>query len=368
MIACLNFQFLIRLRRAALFTLGLVVAPAITTLVGWLVYSTITNPPRSPLDADRFKPGTYLYEVDRAAGFKTRANVSLMDKAGNTSFEIYTDDRGGRISKDDDKHKHLADVVTVGCSQAWGHGVPNDKTFSSILAQRLSATAENLSVPGYGGVSALARLLDNKDLKPKLVVYGFWEDHLNRNVRSCVETNSPICWERPYVKLGPSGQMQIEPPLAPEAGVEQTRRWYMETASGTSQYRSIFTDLYWKAAQIWRALVGFGQQDTSAAERLEATKYILGEMNNAAASVGAKLIVVFIPLYFDTIKDAPDELTEFARNKGYILVSMSDEFREMRAAGVSIPIAGDGHLSEAAHEAIARRVEAAVRSLNHDGR
>ncbi len=331
---------------------------AITALAGILLVA-LTNPPRTEVDPERFRSENFLLDPDDWLGFKLKPHVTILDSAGTRKFVVYTDGRGARVSRPEEESMQT-DILLVGCSQAFGHGVANEATFISLVARRLGKTAVNLSVSGYGGVSALERLRRNLDLRPRLVVYGLWEDHLNRNVRRCIEHNSPVCLERPYIRFDESGRPVIEYPSHSDRNVALTRRWYMETAKGTNAYRTVFTDVFWTAYRFatmsYEAVFGI-EEPVSFERKLDAMRYVLSEMKRAADSVGAKLAVVWTPLYFsDTITQPPDELVAHAERERILWVNMAGPFETMKRNGIPIAIAGDGHMTEAAHKAVASEI------------
>jgi len=340
----------------------LVVGPVLLTLSGFLLWQAVTKPPRTTVNPTIFTTENYQVNPDPELGFVTRPNFSTIQHIGPTETVIYTDDLGGRISRPGFPSDQQVDLITVGCSQAWGHGVSNEATFTSYLAKNLGLRTRNLAVSGYGGVGSLLRIGRAMNLKPRFIVYGFWFDHLNRNLARCVAIDSPVCLQMPVIRFDQDGQPYILPPDDAEAGIRLTRRWFMETAIGTDQYRSLWTDLYWTTFRLWREAhhrLGGEQVSTrtSEAQRLMATEFVLIKMKEKAASVGAELIVVFIPNYLGTTVEAPrPELVTMVRKHRIVFVDMTRPFHLMKQQGVNIGIPGDGHMTEAAHQAVAEVV------------
>jgi hypothetical protein len=85
-----------------------------------------------------------------------------------------------------------ADGLFSAGSSGVGYGVASDETYTSDLARETNRVGLNFGVSGFGGVGSLLVLRRELDLAPKFVVYGFWEDHLNRNVRPCLEGGTPF--------------------------------------------------------------------------------------------------------------------------------------------------------------------------------
>lgn len=290
-------------------------------------------------------------------------NIAKKDVAGSGIFDIFTDSRGARISKPGETVTNPA-VITIGCSQAFGHGIKNEKTFTQLLG----VPAVNLSVPSYGTASSLARLQSTANLHPKFVIYALWVHHFERNVQPCIEIGGPLCIERPTVRFVGS-QPQIVAPHTTDADFLKAKDWYMQTSIRTNAYRNFFTDMKWNAAMLWHKLSNKVTPTPPVADQLAAMNYLLGEMKVTTEAMGARLLVVYIPFYGSPHvgnqqpKKPPQALVSFLQTKGIAYVSMTNAFRDMQNEGVSIMQASDMHLSEAAHERIAREIRSALPDL-----
>lgn len=322
-------------------------------------------PPRTDFPLEFFEGGG-TYEADPSAGYRPRMNIARKDVAGSAIFDIFTDSRGARVNKPGET---VADpvVVTIGCSQAFGHGIQNEKTFTQLLG----VPAVNLSVPSYGTASSLARLRSVAKPHPKIVIYALFEDHFIRNIRPCIELGGPTCIERPTVHFVDS-QPKIVAPHTTDADFLRAKNWYMQTSVHTDAYRNFFTDMRWKAAVLWHKLSVKAIPNSTVADQLAAMNYLLGEMKATTDMMGARLIVVYIPFYSGhyngkVISQRPNEppqaLVSFLQTKGVAYISMANAFRDMQNEGISIMQASDIHLSEAAHERIARKIRQALPDL-----
>jgi len=171
------------------------------------------------------------------------------------------------------------------------------------------------------------------------------------------------------VQVDSNGNPFIRFPDAPDRSMQLTRRWFLETATTTDEYRNLRTDLYWSGFQLFRlaqrvlhASLAAGASPSERRDRLVAAEFVLDQMQQASEAAGARLVVVYIPMYFGpAIEEAPRELLEFARRRGIMFVSMARRFREMQSSGAAIGIPGDNHLDAKAHEAVAEEVVKALK-------
>jgi hypothetical protein len=343
--------------------LVLIILSSLVTILVAISFLAFREPPRSPINPDIFKTENYQYDPDPETGWVPRPKSILLSRTTVPTF-VYTDALGARVDGPDFVTSEQVDLITVGCSQAWGQGIPNEATFTSVLGKQLGWKTANFSVPGYGGVSSLVILRRKLPLKPKVAVYAFWEDHINRNVNRCAETGAPVCLELPVVRQDQSGHPYILSPRNPHQNMQLMRRWFMETAAGTDEYRTLRTDFFWTGFQVFRkvqqTLGRYGMPVdpfTKGRDGLAATEYVLSEMQRVAKENGAKLVVVYIPVYFHSVvKEAPPELVTFSEQRGIRFLSLSRRFNAMKSKGIEIGIPGDTHLSTTAHHAVAEEI------------
>ena len=222
-------------------------------------------------------------------------------------------------------------------------------------------SARNFGVGGQGGVESLILLKRNIDLDPKVVVYGFWEDHFKRNVRICMARRGPVCQEVPAVCFDDMDRPYIRYPADAAGCFNRVRRWDLETANN-SPYRTLRTDLKWTTHQwardLSRALGSTVHSDpTDELMMKRVALYVMREMKKLAEAAGAKLVVVYIPLYFsDYVEPMPEDLAASTEEAGIIMGDMAGRFNEFKRQGIGIPIPGDGHLNAGAHAAIGEEV------------
>ncbi len=354
--------------KIVVFSIVVVTLSTIVTVTGVVALQAFRHPPRTPINPEGFKAENYMYDPDPETGWVPRPNTTMVSRTSVPTV-VHTDSRGARENRPGSDDPEPVELITVGCSQAWGQGLPNEATFTEVLGRKLGLRVANFSVPGYGGVASMILLKRKLALHPKIAVYGFWQDHLTRNVERCASIGGPVCLEMPVVQEDSSGIPNVRFPDAPDRGMHLTRRWFLETATGTDEYRNLWTDLYWSGFRIFRlaqqalqAPLEAGMAQSGGNGKLAAAKLVLDQMQQASEAAGAMLVVVYIPMYFGpAIEEAPHELVEFAGRRGIIFVSMARRFRNMQSSGTAIGIPGDNHLNANAHEAVAEEVVKALK-------
>jgi len=317
---------------------------------------------RTLVNLHSFQDDDYLFEPDDFLGFKPRSNVNVTAFAGASQFDIFTDDRGARITHASTQATDHSNIIGIGGSQTWGFGVQNQDTFLSVLGKDLRLTVSNLAVSGFGGVGSFLRLRENLDLAPSLIIYGFWEDHLNRNINPCLEDASPVCVERLYFKFSPQHDFVLTFPVHSGSHLEQMRRYYLETSTSIDIYRSIWTDMYWvsyEMAERFSTLSSWGDPvDESDDDKGQVMQAVLKEMHTLSSSVDAQLVVVWIPLYFsEDMATPPQELVALSKDLGFVLVDLQERFMSMKQSGRQLSLSGDGHMNEKAHYVVARAIK-----------
>lgn len=344
---------------------------AVLAIAAVVVYKAAVAPSRSPFGVGFFESGRYQYQANHETAYEPKPGFTGVSDLSEPKTYITYDRLGARVDGPGRESTDPVYLMTVGCSQSWGQGVENGQTFTSILGTILEKPVVNFSVSGYGGVGSLLRLRQHINLKPKVIVYAFWEDHFNRNLNRCSATGSPVCLEMPRVQFGPGATPTIKISSHATRNLELTRMWYLEASGLSDKYRTFWTDLYWSGYALWRSVEKEYSQATGHPEepqdenKVNATNYVLGQMKLTASEVSAQLLVVYIPLYFDdAIRQVPEAVRASAEQQGIQLIDMAERLRGMRAAGVPLAIPGDGHMTAAVHAAIADEV---VSRLTHLG-
>ncbi len=113
-------------------------------------------------------------------------------------------------------------IIIVGGSLSYGYGLSDEETWPWLLQRKLSSyKVLNYSTPGYGTYQALLMLerVLPKLSSPKIVIYGFLEHHLVRNVappswRALLnrDRRKTVCI--PYVDVDQDGNIIRHPPVS----------------------------------------------------------------------------------------------------------------------------------------------------------
>ena len=171
------------------------------SIILFILYTAIFNSPRHNLLLKQTDFINSASIADEMQGFRYKPGYSARKenryKVNGTEInvvtDIYHDKYGARVSTPTKETPNPVDIISIGGSQTWGQGVPADKTFTAITAKLLNYSYGNFATSGIGGVSSFYQLLRVQYLKPKWIIYGLWEDHLNRNLRKCANTGFPPC-------------------------------------------------------------------------------------------------------------------------------------------------------------------------------
>ena len=336
---------------------------AAIAIVVVVIYDAMSNPSRTPWGVSSFESDRYQYQANQETAFEPIPGFTGVSDLSEPKTHITYDRWGGRVDGPDSETANPVYLMTVGCSQAWGQGVTNSQTFTSVLGTKLGKTVGNFGVSGYGGVGSLLRLRQRIHLTPKVILYAFWEDHLNRNVDRCPATGSPVCLEMPTVQFDAENHPHIRLPSNPARDLAQMRKWYLEASGQTDKYRTFMTEFYWAGYSVWRSFETESRRRLGLIEapsidkKIAAANFVIDHMKTTADAVGALLVVVYIPDYLGTvIKEAPQDVRVKLEQKGGQFIDMTERLQAMRQAGVILAIPGDGHITDVVHQAVADEV------------
>jgi hypothetical protein len=310
-----------------------------------------------------------MFQPDPEVGYILKPRQTIKSE-GSSSVVYYVGDRGIRVGSQNASLPNVVEILAVGCSQTYGQGLPYEKTFPEQIAKIIGVRVANLGVSGYGGLSSLYLAGRFRDLQPRVLVYGFWEDHLYRNLARCANSHSPYCISLPYFSCDAETCDRIREAENNRISMWLTERYVRDLGSGRSAY-PFANDLYWTAQLLLRrVLLGFGLADryvqvTDVAALRTSTKKFFSLLRKETETWGMKAIVVFIPYYFnDDIHNVPDYVIESALSENIPLVYLTDQFRDevVRHPG-SLAIPGDGHMTARAHRIVAEAVAKQIRAL-----
>jgi hypothetical protein len=334
--------------RTGLFWLLLLSIPVGGLAIGLAFVAYWTVPPISIRVS-----GDPLISYDAEIGFVPRHMGSSFRTdlvAGGTQalhFHVYTDARGARVSHAGENSPERPDILFVGDSFAWGHGVENEDTFAVKTAAALGLTEANLSFGSYGTTQAVQLLRHNRALRPRIVVYPFIMDHPRRNVALCAPSYYPFCLDYSHVAFDADGNPFIAPPIS-----NGVRRTLVQVEAQTAGIDPVTWVLHGFDVIYGRVLIGLSDARERDPERQEkALAYLIGLMAGEAKSLDAELVIIYIP--YRAIAPAPKLLSELARPLGYRFIDLTQAFATADGKALYLP---DGHPNADGHALIAREL------------
>ena len=305
--------------------------------------------------------GDFPVEADPEIGFvPARDAVSIREhpRAG-LAYRLYTSDRGARVGRPHRRTPPRVDVLFVGGSFTWGHGVEHEQAFPALLEERLGVTVANFAFSAYGTVQSVLTLERNLDLRPRVVVYPLIADHLKRNLSPCAPAYGPLCLPCPSAVVEPSGEVHVAPP---PAGLFDVHRALGEEFF----YRrpSTFGGLMVTARAEWARVFRAPRVPTEdgPGPRAAALTFLLRRLAADAKGVGAEVMVVHLPyLERGTTNDPPGPLLDALSrlgDAGPTLVDLAPAVRAHYAApdAVLLRFPRDRHPSPDGHRLIADRL------------
>lgn len=336
--------------RKPIFWAILLCLPFIVFLIGlhYISYSTIR-----PINVSY--EGDSIIAYDPEMGFVPRPSSRTKTNFAAFSFNTYTDDRSARVTIPGQSSPARIDIATIGCSFTWGHGLENQDTYAAKVASGLNLAGSNFAMGSYSTVQSLQILRRNRDLSPKLVVYGFITDHLRRNVVPCASSIYPFCMDVAHVTWGTNGRPQITLPLT-----NGVKRFQLQVTAQTKGLDPVTWITHGVDVAFGRLLLNMGISRTPDDTKKDAAlTFLLDEMAQTVDAMGATLLVVYIPT--DYAPPPPALLRSNVKLKVPFL-DLTDAFRHNReiTGNSLLYIPGDGHPSVAGHALIAEEIIHAV--------
>jgi hypothetical protein len=295
--------------------------------------------------------GGPIISYDPEIGFVPTPNSSTTRTDGPTlSYHVYTDRRGARVSNPGDQSADKLDVLFIGDSFTWGHGVENENTYAALVAQHLHLASANLAMASYGTTQALQMLRRNLDSRPRTVIYPIVTDHWRRNVSECAPTYYPFCIDCSYVGKASNGLPEIRLPRSNGVRRTELQIEYERHDLPPVQWLVHGTDV------IFGRILSKAAQAQASDARLQATAmdFLLSEMTKTVKAVGASLVVVFIPAR-DEAPGAPAQLAQLSHQLGFRLLDVTQSMRANSSATATLYLP-DGHPNKAGHALIAKDI------------
>jgi hypothetical protein len=267
-------------------------------------------------------------------------------------FHLYTDARGARVSHPGESSPARPDILFVGDSFTWGHGVENEDTFAVKTAAALGFTQVNFALGSYGTTQAVQSLQRNRDLRPRIVVYPFIMEHLRRNVALCAPSYYPFCLDYSHVVSDGEGNLSIGPPVS--NGLRRTLVHAEAQTVGIGPVTWVIHGLDVIYGRILASISDWRDHDPEFQQK--ALTYLLGRMAGDAKSLDAELVIVYIP--YRAISPAPKLLGELAHPLGYRFLDLTNAFTAAGPKPLHLP---DGHPNPAGHTLIAQELASFIR-------
>ncbi len=313
--------------------------------------------------------GDWIIERDDEIGFvPVRNGSSELDFQAGFRFHVFTDRRGARVNTRGEETAEQVDIVAVGCSFTWGQGVESDMTYPQHLGRMLDVSVANLAMGGYGSVQSLQRLRRAAELRPKVVVYGFMQDHLRRNLSPCAPNFVPYCLPVSYLERE-DGRIVVRPPHMEYFSPEDNRAFMTEfSMRDPSGLRAWFEGAKWAAKmELFKyrnaETIRFDGSPGMAAAGLAA---MIDAMAVETQAMGARLVVLNMPyLPRGRVQQAPPALMRAVEGKALTFVDFAPaaaEYYDRHAAG-TLTNGLDAHPNPTAHRMMAETLAPAVRPL-----
>jgi hypothetical protein len=342
-------------RRAWLFRAivgGLVLFVCAGAVLGWELYRIETG-----MQLPFRVSGSWIAR-DPQLGYVPRPNnqVEFYHPDSDTRYQAFTDRLGARVSARGEQSPLQADLLFVGCSFTWGLGVKNEDTYAVQVGRMLGVPSVNLAMGGYGSIQSLLRLRANVGLQPKVVVYGFLETHLERNLSPCAAAPPAFCLTQPFFEDGADGG-HIHPPFAPLEGFEavhiMVHDWHGPGDVLRAATWALRTDLFHLTTRA----------EGSDEAMSKSIRYAIAEMAQATRAIGAPLLVVYIPMLVERPADPPEALRRAVAESRVGLLDLAPAVREHYRVRPRVPLVMspvDAHPNAEGHLLIAERIAQAL--------
>jgi hypothetical protein len=312
--------------------------------------------------------GDWLIEGDDEIGFVPIRNGSteMRHLDSGLHYHVFTDRRRARVNAPGVQTPDHVDVLAVGCSFTWGTGVESEDTYPQQLGQILDVPVANFGMGSYGSVQSFQTLLRNLDLKPKVIVYGFIQDHLRRNLAPCAPNYVPYCLPVSYLQRR-DDWITLEPPHMEYFSPTDNRAFMTEVSM-----RDPTGPVAWLLRAKWAAKMDFFKyrhSDTVAVDGSPETaalalRVMIEAMAKEAHDIGARFVVLNMPyLRRGHVQSVSPELASAVEGKDLTFVDFSQvaaDYYDRDPTGTLI-LGDDPHPNPVAHRMIAETLAPAIR-------
>lgn len=203
-------------------------------------------------------------------------------------------------------------IVLVGDSYTWGEGVPNEESFPAVLESLLPGVeALNLGVHGYGTDQQLLYLRRfGFSLAPDLVILGFFDDDMSRNVLTFRD------YAKPRFVIEEGRLVETNVPVPPADSLRATRQRLP---------RSLLAALAREACE--RVLDRTVFRLPSRSEAWLVTRALLEAARWETEATGARFLLVTMPIGPTAAPHAAERLvTAWAESTGTEVANLREAF------------------------------------------
>lgn len=341
----------------AITIVGLVLGLGLFTIVKGpgellLIYSQLRYNPNS-LTVDNHIP-------DPVVGYINKPRLDYERTVAGRSVPVHTDADGARIAEEQPvvfaKQHDMPPIMVIGGSQTFGWGVFEEETFGAIVASGLGRDVRNFGISGLGTISSVLVAERHLNEPGTIVVYGFWQDHLNRNLRPCVNSHVRFCIAQPFMDWTaperPSVAFAFDPMKSARLGQEYDGLDEQGQKANKWQQLSAHRD----------ALIAHHFSDPESAHMVQrkskTAAMLLERLENSVKKKGGELIVVYIANYLnpDKMEALPSDLRDQLLKAGIHFIDMYPYFRARLNVGESLSLLGDGHMNPSTHRLVGESI------------
>jgi hypothetical protein len=301
-----------------------------------------------------------LITPDDIRGYKLKTQLDLNYPFGlDQHYQIFSDLEGNRVSVKNSPIEDKIDILAVGDSQTFGHGVNYEDTFIARVGSKFNLKELNAAVSGYGGLNSILTVEKNISKSPKIIVLGYYHDHAIRSLSKCYPGFSFSCLSVPHIKIVNQNSIFIK--SKDNTNQIELLRKYNAYITGNLGNYSFIEDFKWRARRsiadfFQKSPIFFGRRIPNLNDEEKANDYLFNKLSTLTKKNNIKVIVVYIPKYFDIPAEPPSGYLKLMANKyNFEFLDMTKSFIEEIASGGidSIMIKNDGHLNENGHKLIA---------------
>lgn len=326
-------------------------------------------PAAARLKAHWAEQPTPVTRADPYLGFLYAASYRGHFQAGEVEFDYTTDEHGFRNPS---PWPDSAEVVVVGDSQAFGYGVGDDSTWTSILARALPRSRViNLGLPGMAPQQYFRVYKKfGASLHPKLLVFGLFPGNDvgdQREFDAWLEAGSPgnfATWK--FVRGSPPGLLQ--------RALERTYLFWLLriTQRQLGDFSSVEPMTFADGSQIRFAPSFLANQAALATpdnrhfrrvmESIEQSRDLAHENGTAfLVLLFATKEDVYLPLRDDPVPQVLNSFVQALEQRGIPYLNLAGPVREVARQGRRLFFTVDGHPNTAGYRVIADAVLAHLR-------